>query len=345
MVETKAQYIAANGQGIQDWLLARIDALSAAAARFPRLVNALFRNRGARWAMERTLGVAQGRKLPTLNRRPVLHSSLQRKHHRLQREAGEKVLLFVDTYANYYDRQLAEAAVAVLEHNGVSVYIPGSQGESGMPMIAQGMLEPARRIAERNVVLLAEAVRQGYSIVTIEPSAALAITREYQQLLGDDSDAKIVADSTLEICHYLWRRHQRGALELNFKPLSIKCGYHAPCHVKALEVGSPSVNLLSLIPGLQIQTLEKGCSGIAGLYGFKRRSYRSSLRAGLPLLTEMRTGRFQIGVTECSTCRIQMEQGSAKPTIHPLKLLALSYGLKPELSELLNRANEELTVR
>lgn len=345
MAEAKAQHIAANGQGMQDWLLARIDSLSAVAARFPRLVNALFRNRVARWAMERTLGVAQGRKLPTFNKRPFLSSSSQRRHNKLRREAGEKVLLFVDTYANYYDAQLVEAAIAVLEHNGASVYIPDGQRDSGMPLISQGLLGLARRTAELNVQLLAEAVRQGYTVVALEPSAALAISREYRHLLGEDSDAQIVADGVKEICHYLWRRHQQGLLQLDFKPLPMKFGYHAPCHVKALEVGTPSVNLLDLVPGLQIKQIEKGCSGIAGLYGFKRQNYRSSLRAGLPLLTEMRTGRFQVGVTECSTCRIQMEQGSAKPTIHPIKLLALSYGLMPELSELLHRPNDELTVR
>jgi Fe-S oxidoreductase len=70
-----------------------------------------------------------------------------------------------------------------------------------------------------------------------------------------------------------------------------------------------------------------------------------SLRIGLPLITELRSAGFQAGVTECSTCRLQMEQGSAMPTIHPIKLLALSYGLMPELRQLLNSPTEELIVR
>ena len=118
-----------------------------------------------------------------------------------------------------------------------------------------------------------------------------------------------------------------------------------PCHVKALQVGTPAENLLDLIPGLQIERLEKGCSGIAGLYGFQRRNYRNSLRAGLPLLSAVRTGSFQFGATECSTCRIQMEQGTSKPTIHPVKLVALAYGLMPELRQLLNSPSEDLVVK
>jgi Fe-S oxidoreductase len=121
-------------------------------------------------------------------------------------------------------------------------------------------------------------------------------------------------------------------------------GYHAPCHMKALEVGTPSVNLMGLIPGLRVRQIEKGCSGAAGLFGFKRKNYRTSLRIGLPLITELRTAGFQAGVTECSTCRIQMEQGSSIATIHPIKLLALSYGLMPELRPLLNSPSDGLVV-
>jgi Fe-S oxidoreductase len=253
-------------------------------------------------------------------------------------------LYFVDTYANYCDTQLAEALVAILEHNGISVYVPDRQQQAAMPMISRGVLEPARRVAEANVGMLAEAVRQGYTIVATEPSAVLALTHEYPILLPGDDDAVLVAENAHEACHYLWRCHQRGQLELDFTPLSITVGYHAPCHLKALEVGTPSENLLGLVPGLRVERLEKGCSGIAGLYGFQHRNYRNSLRAGLPLLTAVRTGDFQIGATECSTCKIQMEQGTSKPTIHPIKLVALAYGLMPELRQLINSTSGDLVV-
>jgi Fe-S oxidoreductase len=295
--------------------------------------------------LERTLGIAQGRKLPRFSRRPFLQSSTQRRLNRPKRGAGEKVLLFVDTFANYCDTQLAQALVAVLEHNGISVYVPERQLEAGMPMISQGVLGPARQIAERNVALLAEAVRQGYTIISTEPSAVLSLKREYLHLLSDDSDAQLVSENVMEACHYLWRSHQKGRLQLDLKPLDMVVGYHAPCHMKALEVGAPSVNLLGLIPGLRVKQVEKGCSGAAGLFGFQRKNYRMSLRIGLPLITELRSAGFQAGVTECSTCRLQMEQGSAMPTIHPIKLLALSYGLMPELRQLLNSPAEELVVR
>ena len=83
---------------------------------------------------------------------------------------------------------------------------------------------------------------------------------------------------------------------------------------------------------------------MAGTFGVKRENYRSSLRAGRALISALRDTAFQVGTTECSACKIQMEQGTTKPTIHPLKLLAHSYGLKPEFASLLTARGEELIV-
>ena len=344
MIEAKASYAATNGEPFQDWLMARIDRVCATASRFSRVANWAVKNRIARWVIERIFGIAQGRKLPQFSRKPFLQQAADRRLNRPQRISAEKVLYFVDTYANYCDPQLANAFVAVLEHNGISTYIPQGQQQAGMPLITRGILEPAREVAEQNVAMLAEAVRQGYTIVATEPSAVLALTHEYLSLLPDDHDAELVAKHTYEACHYLWRCHQRGHLQLDFTPLNTTIAYHTPCHTKALQVGTPAENLLELIPGVRVQHLEKGCSGIAGLYGFQRRNYRNSLRAGLPLLTSIRTGDFKVSTTECSACRIQMEQGTSKPTIHPIKLVAMAYGLMPELNQLLNSPGEDLVV-
>lgn len=344
MLEAKATYIATNGERMHDWMLTRIDSLCAFASRYSRIANWAIGNRGARWLIEKILGIAQGRKLPRFSRKPFLQQAAERRLNRPQRSNTEKVLYFVDTYANYCDTQLADAFLAILQHNGIEAYVPDTQLHAAMPFITRGVLDPARRAAEKNVALLAEAIRQGYTIVATEPSAVLALTHEYLTLLPGDYDAQLVAENTYEASHYLWRCHQRGKLELDFSPLATTVGMHTPCHMKALEVGSPAKNLLELIPGLRVEQLEKGCSGIAGMYGFSRDNYRNSLRAGLPLLTAIRTGSFQIATTTCSTCKIQMEQGTSKPTVHPIKLVALAYGLMPELRQLLDSSSEDLVV-
>ena len=83
---------------------------------------------------------------------------------------------------------------------------------------------------------------------------------------------------------------------------------------------------------------------MAGTYGLKRKNYRSSLRVGWNLISALRDPTIQCGTTECSACKIQMEQGTTKPTIHPLKLLAHAYGLAPDVARLLTGRGEELIV-
>ncbi len=230
-----------------------------------------------------------------------------------------------------------------MEHNGVAVYVVPGQTQSGMAMISVGVVERARAVAARNVELLAEAVRQGYTIVASEPSAALCLTHEYPALL-DDEDTRLVAQNTVEACTYLWNLHLVGKLQLDMKPINATVAYHMPCHMKALQVGSPGEQLLRLIPGLNVQSIEKGCSGMAGMFGLKKVNYRNSLRAGWPLISSLRESNWQAGTTECSACKMQMEQGTSKPTIHPLKLLAMAYGLMPEVGMLLTGRGQELVV-
>jgi Fe-S oxidoreductase len=296
-----------------------------------------------RWLLEKTLGIAQGRKLPRVTSRSFLRRAARRRLTRLPRRGGHKVAYFVDLYANYHDPQLAQALVAVLEHNGVAVYVPPEQMPAGTPAFSCGALDIARRLAEQNVAVLAEAVRQGCQIVTAEPAAALTLVREYPYLLEDD-DAHLVAQNTSEACSYLWKMHIQGNLQLDLHPVNVTLGYHTPCRLQALRTGLPGENLLRLIPGVTVHHIERGCSGMAGTFGLKRENYRTSLRVGWGLISRLRDPNIQAGVTECSTCKIQMEQGTSKPTLHPIKLLALAYGLMPEIESLLSASTKELMV-
>jgi FAD/FMN-containing dehydrogenase/Fe-S oxidoreductase len=343
MTEAKATYVAANGLSLSRWALSVVDTLSAWGSALRPLANWAIANPRARWLLEQSIGIASGRKLPRFSPHTFMRLASRRRWTRPPRRSGQKVLYFVDTYVNYHDPQLGEALVAVLEHNGVAVFVHPGQRASGMALIAAGSLASARKLAARNLAVLAEAVRQGYRIVASEPSAALCLTREYPSLLDDD-DARLVAENTSEACDFLWRLHENGKLQLDFRPVNITLGYHLPCHLKALGVGAPGENLLRLIPGLQIKRIECGCSGMAGAYGLSRENFRSSLRAGRDLINAMRSPRIQAGITECCACKMQMEQGTDKPTIHPIKALALAYDLLPEVADLMTSRSQELTV-
>ena len=343
MVEAKGQFVATNGLSMQQRLLARIDQVASFGTLVSPLANQAITNRPARWLIERFLGIAQGRKLPRFAQRSFLRTAQRRRLTRPDRRPGHKVLYFLDIYANWFDVQLANALIEVLEHNGARIYVHPKQQPSGMHMVSMGVIDRARRMAQRNVQILSEAVRQGYTIVTTEPSAALCLNVEYPSLLGT-ADAEVVASNTFEASTYLWRLHQRGKLELDLQPVNASVGYHLPCHLRALDVGSPGENLLRLIPGLTVRRIEKGCSGMAGMFGLQRKNYRASLRSGWGLISALRSPKVQAGTTECSTCKIQMEQGTTKPTLHPVKLLALAYGRMPELADALTARGEELVL-
>jgi Fe-S oxidoreductase len=343
MLEAKAAFVASDGLRLGDWVLTRLDLFCSLGSLLHPFANWAVANPQMRWLLEKTIGLAQARKLPRFASRSFMRRAHRRRLTRPPRRSGRKVLYFVDTYANYHDPQLAEALVAVLIHNNVSVYVAPGQTQSGMAMILVGAVERARPIMERNLSILADAVRQGYTIVTSEPSAALCLKHEYPALL-DEEDSRLVADNTQEACTYLWNLHQTGKLQLDLDPVNAVVAYHQPCHLRALEVGSPGEQLMRLIPGLSVQAIEKGCSGMAGTFGLKKKNFRNSLRAGWPLISALRETGFQAGTTECSACKMQMEQGTSKPTVHPLKMLALAYGLMPEVASLLTTRGQELVV-
>ncbi len=343
MVEAKAQYVAANGLKLSEWLLTRIDWIYNLAGRMPRLSNALMRSPTFRAILERLFGVARSRKTPTFASPTFLKWAARNGLTRPAHQQTRKVAYFVDAFVNWNDPELGRALVSVMTHNNIEVLVPENQQIAGMSLISGGAIPHARRLAEHNVEILAEWVRQGYDIVTTEPSAALALSHEYRMLL-DDPDCELVANKVVDAATYLWRLHQEGQLELDFRPMNASLGYHLPCHQRALGEDVPALRLLKLIPGLQVVDVKAGCSGMAGTWGLRSKNYHRSLRMGLSLINAIRSPNIQAGTTECSTCKMQMEQGTTKPTIHPIKILARAYGVLPELDDLLQRRSEELVI-
>jgi FAD/FMN-containing dehydrogenase/Fe-S oxidoreductase len=330
VTELKAAAVDANSLDFTSWLLARVDTVSAFGGAVGPLANRAIATPQARWLLEKLCGVARGRKLPPFTGQQVMRWAARRGLTRPSRRSGTRVLYFLDTFARRHDPLLVKAFVAVLEHNGIGVFIDPRQVSAGMPLVAAGDVDAARRLARTNLRVLAEAVRLGYRIVSTEPSAVTCIVHDYPLLLEDDEMDRVVA-ATTDAATFLWELHREGRLRLDFKPLATPTAarvlYHAPCHARIGRDTSPAEHLLRLIPGLPLDAADRGCSGMAGTFGLSRRDYRVSLRVGMGLVSAMRNSGIEAGATECSGCRIQMEQGTSKPTVHPIKLLAKSYGL------------------
>lgn len=343
MVEAKSQYVATNGLWGADWFFSRLEFFSRWASRFSLFSNWAAKNRLMRWVLNRIFGVALGRKLPPVAARSFLSWAKRQKLTKATRRTGRKVLYFTGLFANWYDVQLAQALVAVLEHNNVAVYVHPGQVESGSQLVAMGAVEKARALAKKNIPILADAIRQGYDIVATEPADVLCITREYKQLVEDEEHDRIAA-RTFEACDYLWKLHTDAKLKLDLAPNNMSVGYHLPCHLRALNVGSPGRKLLGLIPEMKVLELDHGCSGMAGCFGFKHQNYRASLRIGWKLISAMRDKQLTVGASECSACKVQMEQGCDRPTLHPIKLLAYAYGIMPEIADAISAQSEPLVT-
>lgn len=331
MMEVKAAYVENHGLAPTDWVFSHIDLWSRWASRLPGLSNALLRNRASRRWIERLAGLSRHRVVPRVERGSYvrvaegLGLTRARPH-----EPGPRVAYFLDVFANYYDHELAGAVVEVLRHCGVNTYVPKGQRGCGMPALVAGDLDRARSLLAANLKVLGDAVRDGYTIVCSEPTATLLLTRESLKL-SDDLDAGLVARNTMDVGQYLWGLAERGGLPPFVEPIVARIGYHQPCHLRAQGIGTPGLELVRLIPGVEGEFIDRGCSGIAGVFGLSRRNFRTSLRAGRGLRERLADRDIDLGSTECGACRMQMEQGLTKRTLHPMKLLSLAYGLNAGL--------------
>ena len=106
----------------------------------------------------------------------------------------------------------------------------------------------------------------------------------------------------------------------------LRIAYHQPCHLKAQQIGSPSLELMREIPGVEIIDLAAGCCGMAGTFGMKTGTYDLSMRTGAPLFERIAEVTPALIASECSTCRMQIVQATGIQAVHPVTLLDEAYG-------------------
>ena len=340
MIETKSAAVQNYGLSHKDFWLSRVDVLAAAASFFPVIANYILNHRRSRWILEKGIGLSRYRRLPKVRRWSFIHRADRRGWCRPRPSAsGPRVALFLDILANHFHQDLAETTVEYLKWAGVNVYIPYKQYSAGMPALVVGDLDRARDLVRANLRTLGNAVRDGYTIVCIEPTSAMVL-RDFYPRLTDDLDARLVADNTLELTAYLAGMAERGLLPEGSQTISGRIGYHQPCHQRALGAGKPGHDLVSNLPGMNVEFIDRGCSGIAGPFGIARSNFRKSLRIGYQLRTRLKDTDIDAGMTECLSCRMQMEQGIPKRTLHPVEYLAMAAGINPTLRAGWNRPKD-----
>jgi glycerol-3-phosphate dehydrogenase subunit C len=288
------------------------------------LANASLRARPVRLLVERALGLHRDAPMPSFAGRTFRSWA---KRHRSP-PAARRAVFFHGCGTQYYEPDVGEMTVAVLEHNGFQVEVP-KQDCCGLPLQSNGLFDDARTYVLRLARALAPHVGDGTIIVGNATSCTLMLKREAREILGieDDAALMLVSERTYDVCELLLELHHQGELRTDFKPVDEVVAYHAPCQQQGHYIGKPAVELLGLVPGLDLRELDARCCGIAGTYGLKREKYDIAMKVGADLFAQV--GASGAGVVACDseTCRWQIEHGTNRPAAHPVELLHRAYGL------------------
>ena len=312
------------GVPLRDRLIARPTVLGRLGTPVAPLANATLRSRPLRVLAERALGVHRDAALPSFAGRPF-HSWAKR--HRGP-AGGTKIVYFHNCGTDYYEPDVGKKVVAVLEHNGYRVEVP-KQDCCGLPLQSNGLFEDARKYVLRLARALAPHARDGTLIVGNATSCTVMLKREAREILGleNEPDLELVSRQTYDICELLLEMHDRAELRTDFQPVEEIVAYHAPCQLQGHWMGKPALELLALIPGLDVRELHANCCGIAGTYGLKREKYQIAMDAGADLFNQVEASGARLVACDSETCRWQIEHGTGRRSVHPIELLHQSYRL------------------
>ena len=246
---------------------------------------------------------------------------------------GRKAVLYATCLGNYNEPQTGLAARAVLARNGVETHIV-HPGCCGMPQVEQGDIETAVRRARPVAAALLEAVDAGYAIVALTPSCALMLKFEWPLLLPDDEGVARLSRSTFDLTEFVVDIARREGLAEGLAPLDGPVAVHLACHARAQNMGRKAVELLELIPGAEVEIIER-CSGHGGAWGCLKDNFETALRLGRPTARRALEAGGHV-VSECPLAALHIAQGmerlapgDAPRTVgHPIRLLARAYGLE-----------------
>ena len=308
--------------------LGRTDLLGAVGTKAAPVVNRVLATPGSapRKLLERTVGIASERLLPPYAKQRFSTWFRGRARLRFQRRQG-KVALFATCLVEYHDPQVGRDTVRVYERNGIECSLPEGQVCCGAPWLHAGDVDSFRRQAAKNVAVLAPAVRDGCDVVVPEPTCGYVLKRDYPDYLAGD-DAALVAANTYDAAEYLMKVHKGDgtSLDTGFHgavPESVT--YHAPCHLRAQNVGLKSRDLMKLT-GARVAVVAQ-CSGIDGTWGHRAEHYEASRGLGLKLAAAIDTAGNELVAGDCSLANGGIVQETGRTPIHPLSFVARAYGI------------------
>jgi FAD/FMN-containing dehydrogenase/Fe-S oxidoreductase len=325
-IEVLAARAARHGLTLRDRLVGYLPRYAGFMAKVAPLAN--FRNRSALLGalLERIAGISAKRELPawrsdTFNPGEVVAG----------KASGPEVVLFADTFNRAYERENLDAALRVLVAGGYRVHLPKPVSGGARPLccgrtfLSAGLVDQARAELDRLVATLSPFAERGVPIVGLEPSCLLTLRDELQSLRKDDAAKRIGAHALL-LEEFLAREAKAGRLQLPLKPVAPKAVVHGHCHQKSFGAFKPVEEVLRLVPGLSVETIESSCCGMAGAFGYGADTYDASIQmAEATLLPAVRrAGKDALIVADGTSCRHQIRDGSAREAMHVARVLAMS---------------------
>jgi FAD/FMN-containing dehydrogenase/Fe-S oxidoreductase len=314
--ESKHAYHEREGVSLRERLFSNVDRVASVGSALAPVSNWLSSLPGADALAERLLGFARERDPPTFTRRTLERWLRTREPAVAAEEATHRVLLFPDTYTNYTNPEPGRAAVRALEAAGCHVRLATDVAPSGRAAFSTGRLDLARERAERNVEALAPRVRDGWSVVFVEPSDAVMFQDEYADLLSGEATLEVGA-SAYGVMEFLDTHRLDEELAVD---ATGRLAYHGHCNQAALARDHHAAAVLDRL-GYDVDALDTGCCGMAGSFGYEAEHYDLSMAIGERMIERVE-GRGEV-VAPGASCRTQLgDRDGESPPPHPVEKVA-----------------------
>ena len=326
-IEFQNQYRKRHGLTLRQKLIAFLPRYAPVAAKLAPLLNLRDAIPGAAWVTEKLFGLSARRSLPRWSSQPFAAASAPP----ASGMSGRKVVLLVDTFSRWFEPDNARAAQKVLAAAGyeVEIAVPADNGRPlccGRTFLAAGLVDEAKVEARRMLQALKPYVERGIDVVGLEPSCLLTLRDEYLAM-GLGNEAVQLAGRALLFEEFIAARADAGELRLELAPLSSHSALlHGHCHQKAFDAMPAVRKVLGLVPGLKVETVESGCCGMAGSFGYEAEHFDVSMKmAELALLPAVRkAGQDTVLVADGTSCRHQIHDGSGRAALHVARVLQMA---------------------
>ena len=307
--------------GLREHILANTDFMGSMAAPFAPIVNFGVGLKPVKMLLDKTIGIDHRRAFPKYAF-GTFESWLKRRR-RKQAKFSRQVSYFHGCYVNYNNPQLGKDFVKVMNALGIGVQLLEKEKCCGVPLISNGLIDKARRQGEVNISSIRKSVVENkIPVVGTSSTCTFTLRDEYPHLL--DIDNADVRDSIELATRYIYRILTSGNVQLRFKKKAPvrRVAYHTACHMEKLGWSYYSIELLRMIPSVELTVLDSQCCGIAGTYGFKKENYPTAQAIGDGIFRKIEASGCDVVSTECETCKWQIEMSTSKSVVHPISLLA-----------------------